>query len=70
MLLDNQFWQQGDGSLWIVWDLIEEMFPAGLVDAMAAALRTAIELLAGTTRSGNGSTWSYFRRRSASGVIG
>ncbi|MET8042731.1 amino acid adenylation domain-containing protein [Micromonospora sp. NPDC005215] len=47
VLLDNQFWQQGDGSLWIVWDLIEEMFPAGLVDAMAAALRTAIELLAG-----------------------
>jgi len=34
VLLDCQFWEQTDGSLWVVWDLIEQMFPEGLIDAM------------------------------------
>ncbi|MFI1358246.1 amino acid adenylation domain-containing protein [Streptomyces sp. NPDC020898] len=46
VLLDNQFWQQSDGSLWVVWDLIEEMFPAGLIDAMHHAYRSLLAVLA------------------------
>ncbi|MFD0411060.1 amino acid adenylation domain-containing protein [Kitasatospora sp. NPDC127116] len=46
VLLDNQFWEQSDGGLWVVWDLIEAMFPAGLIDAMHAAYRDLLLLLA------------------------
>ena len=34
VVLDHQFWTLQDGRLWAVWDLIEDCFPAGLVDAM------------------------------------
>ncbi|NEC66313.1 non-ribosomal peptide synthetase [Streptomyces sp. SID9727] len=46
VLLDNQFWEQSDGGLWVVWDLIESMFPAGLIDAMHTAYRELLLLLA------------------------
>ncbi|MEV7855234.1 amino acid adenylation domain-containing protein [Streptomyces sp. NPDC088183] len=46
VLLDNQFWEQSDGGLWAVWDLVETMFPAGLVDAMHTAYRDLLLLLA------------------------
>ena len=47
VLLDCQFFGQRDGSLWMVWDLIEAMFPAGLVDAMQAGYRWLLGRLAG-----------------------
>ncbi|MDX2679231.1 non-ribosomal peptide synthetase [Streptomyces sp. NY05-11A] len=46
VLLDNQFWEQSDGSLWVVWDLIEDMFPSGLIDAMHAAYQFLLQRLA------------------------
>ncbi len=46
VLLDCQFWEQGDGSLWLVWDLMEAMFPAGLVDDMHQAFGDLLDLLA------------------------
>lgn len=46
VLLDCQFWEQGDGSLWVVWDLIEAMFPAGLVDDLHAGYATLLTRLA------------------------
>ncbi|SEP53568.1 non-ribosomal peptide synthetase [Amycolatopsis saalfeldensis] len=46
VLLDCEFWEQRDGSLWVVWDVIEAMFPAGLMDGMLAGFNTALSLLA------------------------
>jgi amino acid adenylation domain-containing protein len=43
---DCEFWELPDGSLWVVWDVIEEMFPEGLIDAMEEGYRTALALLA------------------------
>jgi amino acid adenylation domain-containing protein len=66
VLLDCQFWEQSDGSLWVVWDVFEDQFPPGLVDAMhdafggllrrlatdaAAWETTAFDLLPGTQRA-------------------
>lgn len=34
VVLDNQFWELKDGSFWAVWDVIEEAFPEGMIDAM------------------------------------
>jgi pyochelin synthetase len=34
VVLDHQFWALQDGRLWAVWDVIEDCFPPGLVDAM------------------------------------
>jgi amino acid adenylation domain-containing protein len=31
---DCEIWELRDGSLWVVWDIIEEVFPAGLIDDM------------------------------------
>jgi len=33
-VLDHQFWELQDGSLWFVWDLIERFFPDGMIEAM------------------------------------
>lgn len=46
VLLDCQFWEQSDGSLWVVWDLIEDMFPAGLIDDMQGAFAGLLDALA------------------------
>lgn len=34
VILDHQFWQTDDGALLVHWDVIEDAFPAGMVDAM------------------------------------
>lgn len=38
-LLDHQFWELSDGSFYAVWDLLEEFFPPGLIDAMWRGFR-------------------------------
>lgn len=43
---DCEFWELADGSLWVVWDVIETMFPDGLIDAMEDGYRTALSQLA------------------------
>jgi amino acid adenylation domain-containing protein len=44
--LDHEFWEIKDGSLWFVWDVMENAFPEGMVDAMWAAYMGLIERLA------------------------
>ncbi len=34
VMLDHQFWELADGRLYYVWDVLEEFFPEGLMDAM------------------------------------
>jgi pyochelin synthetase len=46
VVLDCEFWEQRDGSLWVVWDLIEKMFPAGIADAMQAGYLSVLTQLA------------------------
>ncbi|HJQ02913.1 MAG TPA: amino acid adenylation domain-containing protein [Jatrophihabitans sp.] len=46
VLLDCQFWEQSDGSLWVVWDVFEDQFPPGLVDAMHEAFGGLLRRLA------------------------
>ena len=46
VMLDHQFWELRDGSLWFVWDVIEACFPPGLVDAMWHAFQGLIRHLA------------------------
>ncbi|MET7671359.1 amino acid adenylation domain-containing protein [Micromonospora luteifusca] len=45
-LLDTEFWELRDGSLLVIWDVIEAMFPDGLIDAMLAGYRTVVGRLA------------------------
>ncbi|MFD7288606.1 amino acid adenylation domain-containing protein [Streptomyces sp. NPDC059863] len=45
-LIDCEFWDLRDGSLWVIWDVIEDMFPPGLVDAMQEAYRDIVMRLA------------------------
>ena len=45
-LLDTEFWELRDGTAWIIWDVVEEMFPPGLIDAMFAGYRTLVDELA------------------------
>jgi amino acid adenylation domain-containing protein len=45
-LLDCELWELGDGALWVVWDVIEAMFPPGLMDGMHAASGALLTLLA------------------------
>jgi pyochelin synthetase len=51
VLLDCQFWEQGDQSLWVVWDLIDDMFPAGLIDDMQHAFIDLLGALAAADES-------------------
>ncbi len=46
VMLDHQFWELADGQLFYVWDLLEEFFPPGVVDAMWQAYAALIERLA------------------------
>ena len=46
VMLDHQFWEQADGSLYFVWDLLEDFFPAGMIDAMWAAYLGLVARLA------------------------
>lgn len=46
-LLDHQFWELEDGRYYYVWDLLEEYFPAGLIDSMWQGLEGLIRRLAG-----------------------
>ncbi|WP_367129377.1 amino acid adenylation domain-containing protein [Saccharothrix sp. HUAS TT1] len=46
VLLDCQFWEQDDGTMWIAWDVIESMFPDGVVDAMLSAFHDLVVGLA------------------------
>ena len=43
--LDHQVWEQ-EGALRFNWDAVEELFPAGLLDAMLTAYRDLLESLA------------------------
>jgi amino acid adenylation domain-containing protein len=45
VMLDHQFWPLQDGGLWIVWDVIEDCFPEGLVDAMWQAWQALLQRL-------------------------
>ncbi|MFJ7246787.1 amino acid adenylation domain-containing protein [Kitasatospora sp. NPDC098652] len=45
-LIDCEFWDLTDGRLWVVWDVIETMFPAGLIDAMEQGYRSMVAQLA------------------------
>ena len=46
VMLDHQFWEIADGSLWVVWDVIEDCFPEGLINAMWEAYRSLLMRLA------------------------
>ncbi|MFE0812903.1 amino acid adenylation domain-containing protein [Streptomyces sp. NPDC058848] len=45
-LLDTEFWELRDGRLWVIWDVIESMFPPGLIDAMLEAYGSLVTRLA------------------------
>ncbi|MFZ5637347.1 MAG: amino acid adenylation domain-containing protein [Pseudomonadota bacterium] len=45
-VLDHQFFELADGGLYAVWDLIEDCFPAGLIDEMWAAFDALLRHLA------------------------
>ncbi|MGX1887245.1 amino acid adenylation domain-containing protein [Streptomyces sp. NPDC055287] len=47
-LLDTEFWELRDGRLWVIWDVIESMFPEGLIDDMLEGYRTLVTRLAGS----------------------
>ncbi|RZI42231.1 amino acid adenylation domain-containing protein [Herbaspirillum sp. HC18] len=46
VMLDHQFWELEDGRLFYVWDLLEEFFMPGVVDAMWEAYAGLIARLA------------------------
>jgi amino acid adenylation domain-containing protein len=45
-LLDTEFWQLHDDSLWVTWDVIEAMFPEGLITAMFSGYGALLDMLA------------------------
>lgn len=46
VMLDHQFWEMPDGSYYYVWDLLEEFFPASLIDDMWEAHQNLLLRLA------------------------
>ena len=44
-ILDYQFWEQSDESLWVVWDVLDRVFEPDVVDVMHAAYRDLVTLL-------------------------
>jgi len=46
-ILDHQFFERTDGSYHFVWDLLEEFFPDGMIDAMWSSFDRLLRLLAG-----------------------
>jgi amino acid adenylation domain-containing protein len=56
-LLDHQFFELDDGCLYYVWDLLEEFFPAGMIDAAWAAYEALLHDLADAE-----GTWLEVRR--------
>lgn len=46
VLLDCELFELNDGALWVVWDVIESMFPEGLIDAMHTGYRSLLTQLA------------------------
>jgi pyochelin synthetase len=46
VMLDHQFWELGDGSLFYVWDLLEEFLPDGFVNSMWEGYHTLLARLA------------------------
>lgn len=47
VMLDHQFWELADGRYYYVWDLLEEFFPAGMIEDMLNAFHSLLERLAG-----------------------
>jgi pyochelin synthetase len=45
-MLDHQFWELDDGRYYYVWDLLEEYFPAGMIDQMWHAFDRLLQRLA------------------------
>jgi amino acid adenylation domain-containing protein len=45
-LIDCEFWALPDDDLWVTWDVIEAMFPDGLIDAMDEGYRSLLARLA------------------------
>ncbi|MES2674929.1 MAG: amino acid adenylation domain-containing protein [Pseudomonadota bacterium] len=45
-MLDHQFWEIDDGSLYYAWDLLEEFFPAGMINQMWDAYHQLLTHLA------------------------
>ena len=52
VLFDCEIWELRDGSLWVVWDVIESMFPDGLIDDMQHACESVL-----TSLSEAGTVW-------------
>lgn len=46
VMLDHQFWQLADGQLYFVWDVLEEFFPARMIDDMWRAYDVVLNALA------------------------
>ncbi|WP_161974666.1 non-ribosomal peptide synthetase [Piscinibacter terrae] len=55
-VMDHQFWELNDGRYFYVWDLLEEFFPAGMINAMWRAFAALLENLAA-----DGEAWQSTR---------
>ncbi len=55
-VMDHQFWELDDGRFFYVLDLLEEFFPAGMIDAMWRAFGALLERLAA-----DGQAWQQAR---------
>ncbi len=53
-MLDHQFWEIEDGSLYYAWDLLEEFFPPNMINSMWDAHYQLLQNLAGEI-----SSWKY-----------
>lgn len=48
VMLDHQFWELSDGRLYWVWDVLEDFFPAAMIDDMWSAYSGFLQQLATT----------------------